>query len=243
MRIWFRLETSPPAEVGLLSGQLFSPCLAVVPVAPACSRQRKEHPVSAEQRAFCSPTDRGSPRRSPSCCVAARAVSISGQRLMPRMGSDWTSFAATAVWRRKRGVYRVSDVALCVLARSAVDAGGAGGAGAVAGRWGWRCSCSAGRADSAVGWLVVCRELGLLAGEIGRVHCAAASCSAPTRWRSTCGEVGRLARTARRLPGCATAGCCCSGSRRRFAAASRSGTRRLPAGRRHSLRVCDRRAS
>jgi hypothetical protein len=28
----------------------------------------------------------------------------------------------------------------------------------------------AGRPDSAVGWLLVCRELGLLAGEIGRVH-------------------------------------------------------------------------
>ena len=29
---------------------------------------------------------------------------------------------------------------------------------------------AAGRPDSAVGWLLVCRELGLLAGEIGRVH-------------------------------------------------------------------------
>jgi hypothetical protein len=29
---------------------------------------------------------------------------------------------------------------------------------------------AAGRSDSAVGWLLVCRELGLLAGEIGRVH-------------------------------------------------------------------------
>ena len=29
---------------------------------------------------------------------------------------------------------------------------------------------AAGRPDSAVGWLLVCRELGLLAGELGRVH-------------------------------------------------------------------------
>jgi hypothetical protein len=29
---------------------------------------------------------------------------------------------------------------------------------------------AAGRLDSGVGWLLVCRELGLLAGEIGRVH-------------------------------------------------------------------------
>jgi hypothetical protein len=29
---------------------------------------------------------------------------------------------------------------------------------------------TAGRPDSAVGWLLVCRELGLLAGELGRVH-------------------------------------------------------------------------
>ena len=29
---------------------------------------------------------------------------------------------------------------------------------------------AAGRPDSAVGWLPVCRELGLLAGELGRVH-------------------------------------------------------------------------
>jgi len=29
---------------------------------------------------------------------------------------------------------------------------------------------AAGRPDSAVGWLLVCRELRLLAGEIGRVH-------------------------------------------------------------------------
>ncbi len=29
---------------------------------------------------------------------------------------------------------------------------------------------AAGRPDSPVGWLLVCRELGLLAGEIGRVH-------------------------------------------------------------------------
>jgi hypothetical protein len=29
---------------------------------------------------------------------------------------------------------------------------------------------AAGRSDSAVGWLLVCRELGLLAGEIGGVH-------------------------------------------------------------------------
>jgi hypothetical protein len=36
------------------------------------------------------------------------------------------------------------------------------GAGAV--------TLGAGRPDSAVGWLLVCRELGLLAGEIGRVH-------------------------------------------------------------------------
>jgi hypothetical protein len=29
---------------------------------------------------------------------------------------------------------------------------------------------AAGRPDSALGWLLVCRELGLLAGDIGRVH-------------------------------------------------------------------------
>jgi hypothetical protein len=31
---------------------------------------------------------------------------------------------------------------------------------------------AAGQPESPVGWLLVCRELGLLAGEIGRVHCA-----------------------------------------------------------------------
>ena len=31
---------------------------------------------------------------------------------------------------------------------------------------------AAGRPDSAVGWLLVCRELGLLASEIGRVQCS-----------------------------------------------------------------------
>ena len=53
---------------------------------------------------------------------------------------------------------------------------------------------AAGRPDSAVGWLLVCRELGLLAGEIGRVHRARGELRARPRDRD------RPARRARADP-------------------------------------------
>ena len=55
---------------------------------------------------------------------------------------------------------------------------------------------AAGRPDSAVGWLLVCRELGLLAGEIGRVHRARGELAArASRSRPTC--TASLSRSAR----------------------------------------------